>query len=528
MTGFWLGTVASSLSSATAEASFDDLFRFSRSPDDDFSLPLEFTPVGIFFKDDGTRVYVLNFSKQIYEYSLSTAWDISTASYTSVSTTLGMQDTPNDLYIDSSGTRIFVAGNSGKVAKHTVSTAWDITSLSATADQLVTFADIDNNWNALTFSPDGAQIYAGSTNSITVNSTNYVDPIVSAPLSTAWDLSTIGSHNAVSLSDLMNLENRFPVGMVFVEDGSKLIVSELRGDQLVQCNLSTAYDITTASYSRAIDLGSEIAQFGGMAISEGNLAEIYVADRGVDLIAQISQSYSTPTIPLSDSVGMTDSISSPSFAQALTYESSVTSQALDGSTTSTLTLSLSTASVGDLCVLWDSRRNETSTSVPTSNTPSGWTLIGTSSGNYGNEFRSDYLYKVLTSSDITNGVTGGQAEDRYMRAYIFSYGTISTVTARDFTTQSTIGDQSLQTQNISTLSSSAPVVCFGFKMTYGGTQTASFVEPTWGTEFTSSGFGNGALASGFTIQNDTLSDIDVDANDQGNAQELTSFHLEIS
>ena len=439
-----------------------------------------------------------------------------------------MQDGALDLYIDSSGTRIFVAGTSGKVAKHTVSTAWDITSLSATADQLVTFGDVDNAWNALTFSPDGTQIYAGSTNDIAVNLTTYDDPIVSAPLSTAWDLSTISSYNAVSLSDLIGIDNRLPVGMAFVEDGSKLIVSEARAEELVQLNLSTAYDITTAFYSRAIRLSSEIANLGGMAISAGNLAEIYVTDRGGDLIAQVSQSYSAPTIPLSNSVRITDSISSPSFPQGLTYESSVTSQALDGSTTDTLTLSLSTASVGDLCVLWDHRRNEDSNDVPASNTPSGWTLIGTSSGDYANEFRSDYLYKVLTSSDITNGVTGGQAEDRYMRAYIFSYGTISTVTARDFTTQSTIGDQALQTQNISTLSSSAPVVAFGFKMTYGGTLTASFTSPTWGTGFTSSSFGSGGLASGFTIQNDTLSDIDVDANDEGNAQELTSFHLEVS
>lgn len=215
--------------------------------------------------------------------------------------------------------------------------------------------------------------------------------------------------------------------------------------------------------------------------------------------------------------------------QNLSFQLSVQSEALNGSTTNTLTLSLSTASVGDLCVLWDHRRNEKSTSVPTSNTPSGWTLIGTSSGNYANEFRSDYCYKILTSSDITNGVTGGQAEDRYLRAYAFSSDdTITTITARDFTTESTLGDQALQTQNISTLSSSVPVVAFGFKMTYGGSQTASFVSPTWGTEFTSSLLGSAGLASGFTIQNDTLSDIAVDANDQGNAQELTSFHLEIS
>ena len=42
---------------------------------------------GIFFKPDGTRMYVIDTAgggNNVWQYDLSTAWDISTASYNSV------------------------------------------------------------------------------------------------------------------------------------------------------------------------------------------------------------------------------------------------------------------------------------------------------------------------------------------------------------------------------------------------------------------------------------------------------------
>jgi len=522
MTGFWLGTVASSLSLDTEQ--FGDLFLFDNVPDKELSLPTDFNGTGIFFKPDGTKVFFCNLSDQIHEYSLSTAWDISTATATTSTT---VSNNTRDLYIDQSGTRLFYLSTDGTVRKHGLNTAWNLSTITSEV-QGYELANLLANCQSLWFKKDGTRVYVGSAREITINTVDYIDPIISAPLSTAWDLSTFGSNSAVSLRDLLGGSGVTPNGLSLVNNGSEVIFCDNASDQIIQLNLSTPYDITTASLSRSFSTSADMDNIGGLTVSEENPNEIYLMGLGDFRVLQYSKEFSTPTMIFSDSVLSLESIASPSFP-SFEFRTSVTSQELDAPAVVTLTLSLSAASVGDLCVLWDHRRNESSTSVPASNTPSGWTLIGTSSGNYSNEFRSDYCFKILDSNDISNGVTGGQAEDRYMRAYIFSTS-LSTVTARDFTTQSTIGNQALQTQNISTLSSSAPVVAFGFKMTYGGTHTASFTSPSWGTEFTSSSFGisTGGLASGFTIQLDTLSDIDVDANDEGNAQELTSFHLEIS
>lgn len=56
---------------------------------------------GLSFKTDGTKMYILNATNDsVYQYSLSTAWDVSTASYDSVSFSITSQDTEAyDLHI---------------------------------------------------------------------------------------------------------------------------------------------------------------------------------------------------------------------------------------------------------------------------------------------------------------------------------------------------------------------------------------------------------------------------------------------
>ena len=90
----------------------------------------DYWPNGIFFKPDGTKMFVLgwlggnNFS-DILEFSLSTAWDISTISYTtkisSVTTNYG-----RGLAFKRDGTAFFFYDNTEIMRKYTLTTAWDI------------------------------------------------------------------------------------------------------------------------------------------------------------------------------------------------------------------------------------------------------------------------------------------------------------------------------------------------------------------------------------------------------------------
>ena len=72
----------------------------------------EGSPHGVFFKDDGTKFYIVgSVNDSAYQYSCTTAWDVSTASYDGVAYSLLTQDTTShDIQFKSDGTTFYVVG----------------------------------------------------------------------------------------------------------------------------------------------------------------------------------------------------------------------------------------------------------------------------------------------------------------------------------------------------------------------------------------------------------------------------------
>ena len=85
---------------------------------------------GLFFKDDGLKMYIVDdFTSTIFQYTLGTAWDISTASYATKSFSVSSQTNyPQDIQLSSDGTKAFIVSysTSKAVYQYTLSTAWDI------------------------------------------------------------------------------------------------------------------------------------------------------------------------------------------------------------------------------------------------------------------------------------------------------------------------------------------------------------------------------------------------------------------
>ncbi len=68
---------------------------------------------GLDFNADGTKLYAVDIAsgEAIYQYSLTTAWDISTASYDSISFTFSSQDiSPRSAVFGDSGTKLYMGG----------------------------------------------------------------------------------------------------------------------------------------------------------------------------------------------------------------------------------------------------------------------------------------------------------------------------------------------------------------------------------------------------------------------------------
>jgi hypothetical protein len=67
----------------------------------------------------------------VNEYDLSTAWDITTASYLQNFSVAAQETNPQDLFFKPDGTKMYVIGSSGDdVNEYDLSTAWDVTTAS--------------------------------------------------------------------------------------------------------------------------------------------------------------------------------------------------------------------------------------------------------------------------------------------------------------------------------------------------------------------------------------------------------------
>jgi DNA-binding beta-propeller fold protein YncE len=195
-------------------------------------------PQGLAFSADGTKCYMTGQTNDnVYQYTLSTAWDISTGSYASKSmSTASQENQPQGVAFSSDGTKCYVTGRaSDTVWQYTLSTAWDI-STGSYASKSMSVASQDNDPRDLAFSSDGTKCYV-------VGITN--DNVYQYTLSTAWDIST-GSYASKSMSVASQDDQAF--GLSFNAIGTRLLIVGNTNDTVYQYTLSTAWDISTGSY----------------------------------------------------------------------------------------------------------------------------------------------------------------------------------------------------------------------------------------------------------------------------------------
>ena len=231
------------------------------------------TPNTPFFGDSGTKMYVMGgTSDRVYQYNLTTAWDVTTASYTGNSLLVTSQDAnPTGLFFDNSGTKLYVVGTTtDTVYQYTLSTAWDISTASY-ASLSFSVAGQETVPRALFFKPDGTKMFViGRTG----------DDVNEYDLSTAWDVST-ASFAQVSA----NVGEANPSGLWFKDDGTKMYVTGNSTDTVREFTLSTAWDVSTISFSQSLSIGFESAPTGVTFKDDGT--KMYVTGQTNDTAYEI-------------------------------------------------------------------------------------------------------------------------------------------------------------------------------------------------------------------------------------------------
>lgn len=194
---------------------------------------------GLAFKPDGTKVYIVEqlSTGTVRQYGLSTAWDITTASSDSISKSLSAQDsTGYNVAFKPDGTKMYYIGFNDVVYQYSLSPAWDITSASYDSISYSVNA-IDAITRNMFFGADGTKLY-------TVGDNN--NSIYQHTLGTAWDLSTASS-DSTSVSVAGQETN--PSAVTFNNNGTVMLVTGTNTATVYQYNLTTAWDLSTASYS---------------------------------------------------------------------------------------------------------------------------------------------------------------------------------------------------------------------------------------------------------------------------------------
>jgi DNA-binding beta-propeller fold protein YncE len=243
----------------------------------------ESDPSDVFFKSDGTKMYVIGkIGDDVNEYSLSTAWDISTASYVQNFSVSTEETFPEALFFKPDGTKMYVIGTSGDdVNQYDLSSAWDISTASYV--QNFSVSGQEANPSGIAFLGDGTKMYVIGTSGDDVNQYD---------LSSAWDISTasyvqnfsvssqtsaptglffIANGSMFFVNDDINstthqyfiggfsvaTEETVPTGIAFKSDGTKMYVTGTAGDDVNEYDLSTAWDITTASYLQNFSIAGQ-------------------------------------------------------------------------------------------------------------------------------------------------------------------------------------------------------------------------------------------------------------------------------
>ncbi|MEX0930691.1 MAG: hypothetical protein WDZ68_00175, partial [Candidatus Paceibacterota bacterium] len=231
---------ASMLVGAGSGIDSGSLFRFELTATGNvianFFVSDDTTPVGVAFSSDGTRMYVDGSSNdRIYQYPLSTPWDLRTVGATDANFSVsGISPQSQDLTFSSDGLNMYVVGStSDRVWQYPLGTAWDLSTTGASIASFLVSGE-DGTPTAVTFSSDGMRMYV-----LGFNTTN----VYQYPLGTAWDLGTVGATDA---NFNVGVEEPGPQGITFSSDGMSMFITGSTNDTVHQYPLGTAWDLSTA------------------------------------------------------------------------------------------------------------------------------------------------------------------------------------------------------------------------------------------------------------------------------------------
>jgi len=231
---------------------------------------------GLSFNADGTKMYLGNFGGNVYQYTLSTEWDLTTASYASKTLDVTAEGTAvRGIEFKTDGTKLYVT-NGSSLYQYSLSVAWDLST--------ATYDSVSFNFTTQTVLPVDTRLSSDGTKMYTCAFDDKA--VYQYSLSSAWDISS-ASYASKSKS-ITEVGTDSPNGLFIGKSGTKMYVARRAlsssNDFVYQYGLSVAYDVSTASYeSKSLDFSANSSSGASLFFSgDGSDLFIYDADKTVD------------------------------------------------------------------------------------------------------------------------------------------------------------------------------------------------------------------------------------------------------
>lgn len=149
---------------------------------------------GIVFGDSGSKLYVVDNGDNVNQYDLSTPYDISTHSHAGFHSVESEEPNPTAIRFRPNGEKLFVAGTTNhEVVEYDLSTAWDITSASYN----------NNSYNPSGIRNIYGMDFNDAGDKMVLSESG--DTIYEYDLSTAWDVTTATSVGSSSISEVTSI-----------------------------------------------------------------------------------------------------------------------------------------------------------------------------------------------------------------------------------------------------------------------------------------------------------------------------------
>jgi hypothetical protein len=285
------------------------------------------TGTGLFVNPTGTTFYMNTISgTTIYQFTMSTPWDVSTATYTKFGKIeTGGATAYNDIYISPNGYNVYVLDDgfaTRRIYQYVLETAWDINTIS-----FVRYNTTSNlpSQKGLTFNDNGTKMYIIRDGS----STN--DIIYQYTLSTPWDVSTL-LNSGKTLS--INAEDTAPKKIRINNTGDILLMLGDTTNSVYQYDLS---NWCMASPYTLTDLNITSKNGCYLNISDSNITDSNLIHSTIT--NSIATNIINTDVNWTDSNIYTSDLNADRFTNCNIYDSNVTYSTLTNSTTRTTNVS---------------------------------------------------------------------------------------------------------------------------------------------------------------------------------------------